>query len=126
MWPPGPWPGPRELWWVGDNSTRLGVQGLGSDPGSAADQLREAGLGLRGLSLSLLACGEELRAPRCQLTGLCGSGLGVGPGSGLSDDQGWGSLRDRRGLSLRRASTCVCDRGQDSGWDQGSFTGGGQ
>lgn len=93
--PAGPWPGPGELWWVGDNSARLRAQDLGSDPGSAADQLREPGLGLRGLSLSLLACGEELRAPRCHLIGLCRSGLRVGPGSGLSDDQSWGSLCDR-------------------------------
>lgn len=62
-------------------------------------QNQSPGLGLRSrlrsLSLSLLSCAEERRAPRCQLAGLCGSGLGVGPGSGLSDDQGCGSLCDR-------------------------------
>lgn len=101
MWLPGPWPGPRELWWVGDNSTRLGVQDLGSDPGSAADQLREAGLGFRGLSLSLLACGEELRAPH---RGCAGQGSGW--------DQGQGSVMTRAGAHCVTGEVLVCEERQ--------------
>lgn len=100
MWPPGPWPGPRELWRVGDNSARLGVQDLGSDPG----QPWEAGLGLCGRSLSLLACGEELRAPRCQLTVRCGSALGW--------DQGQGSLMTRAGAHYATGEVSVCEEHQ--------------